>query len=440
VSDDDVTAEDLDQGPVYGASLTPEPSIFRRGLRRVRRQVGGNRPAPYEVVNLDLPADVIVYFADDRARLYQLEQWVPALEALAETRRVILVLRNSGTVRSLEGATKLPTVFIRTLRQLMELYDGHDYKVALYVNHSRANFQSLMAAKTIHAHINHGESDKRSSYSNQVRGYNRVFVAGENAASRYREELLELSDSHIVQIGRPQLDTVFPPLLESSERVTLLYAPTWEGETEDNNWTSLDLYGRDIVRSMLSVPDSRVVYKPHPRVATTTSHEVAAAHRDICAMLERAAAAEPQAGHLMVDGEILAMLPQCDAMISDVSTVALDYLYLCPERPLFLTDRRSDRPQLVDDSPLAHGVDVIDADSLAGFAELLPQRLESDARQPDRERLRSYYFGDLRRGESTARFVNAVSDLCDQRDRLVAERTALIKRSAGLRDQQLGSA
>ncbi len=439
MSDDDTTADDLDQGFVYGASLTPEPNLLVRAVRRVRRQVASPKITPYEVVNLDLPADVIVYFADERSRAYQLEQWLPALEALSNKRRVILVLRNSGTVRALEGVTRLPTVYIRTLRQLMDLYAGHDYKVAIYVNHSRANFQSMLAATTLHVHVNHGESDKRSSYSNQVRGYNRVFVAGDNAANRYREELFDLPAETIVEIGRPQLDTEFPPLLPPSARRTLLYAPTWEGETEDNNWTSLDLYGRTIMRAMLAVPDVRVVYKPHPRVATTTSSTVAAAHRDIEAMIARAAAADPAAGHCSVDGEILALLPQCDAMISDVSTVALDFLYLRPDRPLFLTDRRSDRQQLVDDSPLAYGVDVIDEQSVGSFESLLPERLAFDARLVDRERLRTYYFGDLHRGESTQRFVAAVDALCDERDRQMVERAALLEAAAARRDKELGT-
>jgi CDP-glycerol glycerophosphotransferase (TagB/SpsB family) len=438
VSDLDATADDVDQRIVYGATLTPEPSVLGRGIRKLRRIATENRPTPYEVVNLDLPADVIVYFADNSNRYYQLKQWLPALEALSETRRVILVLRSSGSVRSVVGATTIPIVFIRTLRQLMDLYAAHDYKVAIYVNHSRRNFQSLMAANTLHVHVNHGESDKRSSFSNQVRAYNRVFVAGKNAANRYREALLELSDDAIVEVGRPQLDTVFAPVLEPSDRPTLLYAPTWEGETEENNWTSLDLYGRAIIRGMLAVPGARIVYKPHPRVTATTSPAVAAAHRDICSILDRAAAADPAAGHCMLAGEILALLPQCDAMVSDVSTVALDFLYLRPECPLFLTDRRSDRVQLVDDSPLASGVDVIDAASVDGFAELLAERLVDDARLPDRERLRAYYFGDLRRGESTTRFVAAVDALCNERDRLVAGRAARLVTTAEQRTAELG--
>ena len=219
----------------------------------------------------------------------------------------------------------------------------------------------------MHVHVNHGESDKRSSFSNQVRAYNRVYVAGENAANRYREVLLGFDDDRIVAIGRPQLDVVHPPVLAASSRRTLLYAPTWEGETEDNNWTSLDVYGREIVRALLDVPGARVVYKPHPRVETTTSQAVASAHRDIVRMIGRAAAADPTAGHQHVDGEILALLAQCDALVVDVSTVALDFLYLRPELPLFLTDRRSDRERFVDDAPLAYGVDVLDRDSVGSL-------------------------------------------------------------------------
>jgi hypothetical protein len=380
-------------------------------------------PSGYEVLDLELPADVVVYFGDDTSRLYQLDQWLPALEQLAARRPVALLMRSASAARDLVGRTSLPIVYVRTLRQLMDLYGTNDFKVALYVNHSRINFQSLLAADMLHVHVNHGESDKRSSFSNQVRAYNRVFVAGANAAARYRERLLELDDASIVEVGRPQLDVRHDAVLPPSTLRTLAYAPTWEGDLEDNNWTSLDVYGPDVVRALLDVADSQVVYKPHPRVATTTSAAVAEADRAVRRILERAAAQHPGRGHAVLpDAEILGLLPQCDALVTDVSTVALDFLYLAPDRPLFLTDRRNDREQLAAETPLADGVDVVDRSTLPGLGKLVSDRLLADARRTDREAMRRRYFGDIRLGESTPRFVAAVDSLCEERDRLVLAR------------------
>ena len=60
----------------------------------------------------------------------------------------------------------------------MTLYDIGDFKVGIYVNNSNRNFQSLNNPRMLHVHVNHGESDKLSSFSNQVKAYDRVFVAG----------------------------------------------------------------------------------------------------------------------------------------------------------------------------------------------------------------------------------------------------------------------
>ena len=61
----------------------------------------------------------------------------------------------------------------------------------------------------------------------------------------------------------------------------------------------------------------------------------------------------------------------------------------------------------------------------------------ADTRVDDRERLRAHYFGDLRRGESTLRFVDAVDALCEERDRLLADRDAALRSTAARRAREL---
>ena len=90
----------------------------------------------------------------------------------------------------------------------------------------------------------------------------------------------------------------------------MLYAPTWEGDADYNNYSSLDTIGREVVARVLAVPDVRLVYKPHPRVATSSDPEIHAAHREIEAIVAAAAAADPEAGHVsLVDADILAVMP-----------------------------------------------------------------------------------------------------------------------------------
>ena len=47
----------------------------------------------------------------------------------------------------------------------------------------------------------------------------------------------------------------------------------------------------------------------------------------------------------LTDADILAVMPDCDAMVTDVSSVGLDWLYLRTESPLLIADRHDDPDQ-----------------------------------------------------------------------------------------------
>ena len=243
----------------------------RRRGPRVNREPGGAVPA----------AEVIVYFAEDPRRLYQLNQWLPVLAKLHRQHPVQLVLRKMDSLNELRGLTTLPAVFVRRLADVMELYDELDPKVAIYVNNGVANFQSLAVSTILHIHINHGESDKVSMVSNQAKAYDRVFVAGQAAERRHAAALIDFDQRHLVRVGRPQLDLQFPPALSPTTRRTVIYAPTWEGENDFNNYSSIDRYGVRIIGQLLALSRIRVIYRPHPRLESSTTPEVIGAHREV---------------------------------------------------------------------------------------------------------------------------------------------------------------
>ncbi|MGD9528268.1 CDP-glycerol glycerophosphotransferase family protein [Pseudonocardia sp.] len=202
-------------------------------------------------------------------------------------------------------------------------------------------------------------------------------------------------------------------MLPASSRRTILYAPTWEGENASNDYTSVALYGPAIVRAALAVPDVRVVYKPHPRVASSPTPQIAAAHAEIRSLL---GAEDVEA----TGADILAVFPGCDMMITDVSSVGLDFLYLHTDRPVFLCDRHGDRERLLADAPIGRAADVVDASTIGVLTHLLARRLVVDVHRRAREALRMHYFGDLAPGASTARFLAAVTDTIADRDRALA--------------------
>ena len=407
----------------------PEPGRARRlawrSINLVERKARGARrrllPARGSIVPEGLAPEVVLYFAELPARLYQVAQWLPPMERLAAERPVAIVVRKVRTYDALAERTSLPLVYVPSYAELMTGYARLDPKVVLYVNHGMQNFQSLTLRTALHVHVNHGESDKLSSFSNQAKAYDRVVVAGELAARRYLDQVLEFDERRLVQVGRPQLDLLPAPVLPPSPRRTVLYAPTWQGESEDNNWGSVDVLGEEIVRQLLSVPGVRVVYKPHPRVPGSLVPHIAQGHAAILGQLAAAAAADPAAGHGLIDAEadILGVYLGVDALVTDVSSVALDFLYLRGTCPMFLTDRRADPVRLAAATPLARAADVVDAATVRDLGALVTRRLEADLRLSSRMEVRSLYFGALVPGESTVRFLAAIGELCAARDRLL---------------------
>lgn len=184
-----------------------------------------------------------------------------------------------------------------------------------------------------------------------------------------------------------------------------MYAPTWEGENEANNFSSVDIAGPGIVRSLLAVPATTVLYKPHPRTPDSPVPQMRAAHRTICDLLDDAAAAEPSAGHRHWEGEVLPLLARADLLVADVSSVTVDHLYLRPDARLVLMDRGGGGGQIrVSETPVARSAVVVRADDIGDLTAAVVDLLGSNEQAAVRRRVRHEYFGDFEAGESTRRF------------------------------------
>jgi len=398
-------------------------TAYRRLLRVLTPEMlylPGSPRSESRFANLPLAAEVVVYFPDDASKVYQLSQWLPVLADLHARHPVLVITRNLGCFRALQDLTDLPLIYTRRLRDLNDALVAADPGVCLYVNNSATNFQTLGWPRALHLHLNHGESDKISMATNQAKAYDQVLVAGPAATQRYLDNLLALDEERLVEVGRPQLDLQFPEVLAPSSRTTVLYAPTWEGETPAMDYTSLSTYGVPLVERLLADGGFRVVYKPHPKVLTGTA-AVQQAHARICALLNAPTAA-PEPHVVEMEQSILALFSRCDVLVSDVSSVALDWLYLRTERPLWIADPRNDRPALEHASPLAAHTYILDAATLPQAPARLQESVLVDPLSAERIEARSYYFGDLQPGESTVRFLAAVEAALERRTALMSER------------------
>ncbi|SMY01573.1 CDP-glycerol glycerophosphotransferase family protein [Brevibacterium aurantiacum] len=368
-------------------------------------------------------AEVVVYFGDRSSKFYQLEQWIPVLEQLHKHHKVVIVVRKGSALTSVLEATHLPVVFKRMFDPLQTFYHANDCKLALYVNNGMTNFQSLSFAPMVHVHVNHGESDKLSMVSNQAKAYDKVFIAGEAAVERHRRALIDFDESQLVRVGRPQLDIERPLELEPSSARTIMYAPTWEGENDANNYTSVDRFGPQIVEAVLRIPGARLIYKPHPRVETSKDPEMVEANARILELIEAANSPivdETLQHQVLMQGDILGMFDTVDLLITDISSVGLDFLYLHPNKPLVLTDRRNDSETLNAEAPISRATPLINESTIDRVESLISEMLNHDSSVEVRHELRRHYFGDGEPGSSSVLFTEAVS-------RLIADRTVALE-------------
>ena len=381
-----------------------------------------------------LKVDVAVYFPDFMPKAYQLTQWLAVLENHPDDLSFGLVVRKIPVYLELKEMTKLPIAFVPSFADLMELYRISPFKAVMYVNNGVGNFQSLTVAELAHIHVNHGESDKICMVSNQVKAYDRVFVAGQAAVLRHRAALSEFNEEVLVRVGRPQLDENPAPSIPESTRRTVLYAPTWAGEDEANNYTSMEFMGSHIIDAILAQDNVRVIYKPHPRIADAEDQRIRKNHSYVLRAIKQANSKDSSAGHQVREsGDILAIFPRIDLLVSDVSSIALDFLYLRTEAPIILTDRRNDIAQLRIDSPLSAATPVLTKDNIKDATKIIGDVLAADSFVQDRKVLREFYFDNVQAGESAPRFYQAMRDAIAAHSADVARAKSLAESGTGPR-------
>ncbi|MCT2590891.1 hypothetical protein LHJ74_13385 [Streptomyces sp. N2-109] len=236
----------------------------------------------------------VLYFSGSAASTYQVNMWLETMEKLEG--RPLVIVRERHTLNDL-GSTAVPVACVPSAVHLMNM-DLTMVRVALYPANVGKNIHMLRVPTMKHVFIGHGDSDKIASVNPYSKVYDEVWSAGKAGRDRYELAGVGVRDDSIVEVGRPQLAPIRGARHRAPEVIpTVLYAPTWEGWTDDPGNTSILLAGENIVRRLVEAPRPvRVLYKPHPFTGTRAP-EAGAAHRRIVALLEEAAgkrAADPR--------------------------------------------------------------------------------------------------------------------------------------------------
>ncbi|MDV9175108.1 hypothetical protein R6V09_33970 [Streptomyces sp. W16] len=240
-------------------------------IAEVNRQLAGYRP------------EVALYFsfaAVSRDFMYQVNMWIETLEQL--DRRPLIILREQASFRYL-SRTWIPVLCVPKADDLAEL-ELPDVRVVLYPGNAGKNVHMLRVAEAKHVFIGHGDSDKLASSNRVSKVYDEIWVAGQAGRDRYQRVRHAISDEAIVEVGRPQLSSIRLHADHTPGPLpVVLYAPTWEGWSDDDCHTSLIPMGVPLVEKLLA-QNVRIIYKPHP-LTGRRSPEAAASDRAVRELL-----------------------------------------------------------------------------------------------------------------------------------------------------------
>ncbi|RII41766.1 CDP-glycerol--glycerophosphate glycerophosphotransferase [Galactobacter valiniphilus] len=343
-------------------------------------------------------------------QLYQARQWLWSLERLAEATAidlggVQLLARHPVVARSLANETTLPVVYAKTTRAVANVL-GEGTLVALYPNQATLNFQALAARRPAHVHLSHGESEKVSMISNQLKAYDEVFTAGQAARERLSRHLIGFDQGHCRDVGRPQLDEprVPPHELAPTTSRTVLYAPTWEGDSPSMAYSSLAPAGINIVDQLLAA-GRRVIYRPHPQTGT---RDRATSLAD-AAIVRRLREAGPE--HLVDRGPELGwQWDAADECVLDLSAMAYDAL--TTDKPLVVY--RPGRQAGVEAGGLLDHVTTLSGNAAGVVREALVEA-SGPERRAATAKLARYHFGAADHGSSIVRFIDATRAVATER-------------------------
>ncbi|MCQ9367492.1 CDP-glycerol glycerophosphotransferase family protein [Brevibacterium sp. 50QC2O2] len=367
---------------------------------------------------------MVFYFAGEARNIYQAQQWVWSLEQLRDRLRmelheeapVVILVRSASNASLLHGLTDLPIYLRKSVGDLEGFFLGSpSLRVVLYPNQATQNFQSLRFARPAHVHLSHGESEKISMISNQLKAYDYVFTAGPAARSRLRKTLINFGEERMIDVGRPQLDAPYSvpeawtKMRTGRRNPVVFFAPTWEGESSAMAYSGVPEYGIPLAKRLLN-QGLDVLYRPHPRAGSISS-VFAKADRDIEELLSAAPGSMVDKGP-HADWQFHA----ADVCVAEVSSIAYDWLPTT--KPLFMVKPSNPRAEILPGG-LLEQVPSFRADQVTA---LIGAIADAATARPGSENVSQWtevsqwYFGDTTAGAQQRRFEDAVLTVIGQRN------------------------
>ncbi len=335
--------------------------------------------------------DCVFYFsAPSEKFLFHINMWLPYLKATKL--KFYIMIREKNHIDGLMKITDdIPIVTATTLAEI-EMYLPSSVKLAFYANNGTKNTHLVRFNNIQHIQLLHGDSEKPPSFNPVSKMYDKLFVSGQRAIDRYTENRVYIDRNNFEIIGRPQISNIniFAPTLKRDESYTVLFAPTWVGFHEDTKFSSL-FYLYDVIKYLItSRTKFKIILRLHP-LTDRSDKKTNEYLKKIEALLNTS-----KDKHILYSNrDIIDDFNQSDCLITDVSSVPIDYLY--SEKPIvhidvnslsnyFKTDKRYEE--------YSKCVYMIDAD-YNNVEEVFKHVFENDTLLESRKKVKSYYHGSF---------------------------------------------
>ncbi len=351
-----------------------------------------------------LDPQFVFYFSTSPNSEHQVAMWYPYLRRLGLP--FAIILREKAALPVVSAMVDVPVLYCDRDTALEQVITP-SMKACFYAANGSKNSHMVRFRNLTHIQLLHGDSDKISSYNPFTAIYDRIFVAGQAGIDRYGANGVIIPAQKFDIVGRPQIENVEVSTTKISNISTkvVLYATTWAGSYASPNYCSLHL-GEQIVRGLLDA-GATVILRPHPYARRQPE---TAAHLD--RLEELLADDEARTGRKHRYGKaaseamsLLDCINAADALVSDVSGVASDWLF--SEKPFALTNTRGEDQRTFEKAfPLARAAYILDRDA-SNLNEVLSQLLKIDSLADTRRACKTYYLGDFPAANYGDEFVNA---------------------------------
>lgn len=371
-------------------SLMVQTSIAAKSTEMIRQALAKERPAISS-------AKFVFYFsAPDLLTPDHVKVWKDEFDKLGIPWFVIVRERHHIEAFRRQG---MPAALYIPANGSLKNALSKGVKTVFYANNGQKNRLMIAGNPQVqHVQLLHGDSDKPPSYSPLTKNYDLIFVAGQMAIDRYANHGVSIPLERFRIVGRPQVSAIVPAreLLPDARR-KIIYMPTWRGFNDDTQFSSLDRAAKLIREVLGSNRPLKLHFKPHPM--SYKDPDWPGFKREIKKALEGKYNHGNHGVFCAEDTQAFDLYNQADLLISDISSVMIDFLYsgkpfLVVEPTIFDSGEINMFPSLLASYQVDGG--------LANLSEMLEDAVTSDNLASKRNEMRQHAFGDYGRPPAKA--------------------------------------